>query len=98
MTGPYTETLLLGSLVLLLAIAVVGGWIAYRAGVAYRARRTRPMLFLGAGLFVIAVGTPGLWTATYLVTDNLLWCSLMAFGGLLVGLILVLSSLRTRGV
>lgn len=96
MSADYSGTPFLVSLTLLVAVAVVGGWVAFQAAIAYRERRTRPFLFLGAGLLVIAAGTPGLWMGTYLVTDDLVWCSTMAFAGLLIGLILVLVSLRTQ--
>ena len=57
-----------------------GGSSSHRALVAYRARRSTPMLFLGAGLLMISLGMPALWMGAFLVTQNILWCSLLALG------------------
>lgn len=82
--------------VLLATIAVAGGLVVYRAFVAYRAHPSAPLLYLGAGLFMLAVGMPTLWLSAYMVTDNIFWCSLAALAGILVGFLLLLLSLQTR--
>ncbi|MGI0053635.1 MAG: DUF7521 family protein [Thermoplasmata archaeon] len=81
---------------ILAAIAIAGGWVAYRAWAAYRVRRSTPLLLLGAGLGVIAVGMPLLWVGMFLATDDPLWCSLVAMAGLLVGVVLLAASVVTR--
>lgn len=79
--------------IILVAIGATGGLVAFRAVQAYRSRRTRPLLFLGAGIGVLAVGMPVVWFMAYMVTDDLLWCSLAAAVAILVGFVLVLLSL-----
>lgn len=81
---------------LLGAILVVGGLVVYRTWVACRAHPSTPLLALGAGMFMIAVGMPALWMVGYVATDNILWCSLLALTGILVGFLLVLYSVQTR--
>jgi NAD/NADP transhydrogenase beta subunit len=78
------------------AIAVVGSVVVYRALRAYRARRSTPLLFLGAGLLMISLGMPALWMGAYWLTDNILWCSLLGSIGILAGFVLVLLSIETR--
>lgn len=96
MSLEYGGPLVIGILFVLGAIALVGGRVAIRAAIAYRVRRTRPLFYLGSGLFVISVGMPSVWMAAYLATDNPLWCSLVASGALLGGLVLLLVSMETR--
>jgi hypothetical protein len=76
-------------------IAVVGGLVAYRAFHAARAHPSTSLRFLGAGLFIIAVGMPALWMGAYVATGDLLWCSVAAVAGILVGFVLVLYALQT---
>jgi hypothetical protein len=91
-SGPV-EWLLWG---LLGSIALVGGIVVYRALGAYRSHRSTPLLYLGVGLLMIAVGMPTLWMGTYWLTNNLLWCSLIGSAGILVGFLFVLFSVQTR--
>ncbi|HEV2165664.1 MAG TPA: hypothetical protein VGS23_01595 [Thermoplasmata archaeon] len=88
---------LLGILWVVLAlVALLGGAVAYRAWAAFRARPSTPMLLLGAGLSVLALGMPSLWVVLYLATEDLLWCSLGATTVALGGFALILGSLQTR--
>lgn len=96
MSGGYSGPLLWTLWTVLGAIAVLGGVIAYRALVAFRAHRSTPLLFLGLGLFTISVGMPGLWMGVYFATSNLLWCSLAAAVAIAFGFGLVLVSVQTR--
>jgi hypothetical protein len=96
MSWTHSSTLLWALWGVLAGVVLIGGAVAYRAWAAFRARPSTPLLFLGSGLFVIAVGMPSLWVVMYVATENLLWCSLFAAGGTLVGFLLVLFSLQTR--
>lgn len=81
---------------MLAAIAGIGGLVTYRALSAYRSHRSRPLLFLGTGLFLIAVGMPVLWMGAYVLTENLVWCSLIAGGAIFLGFAFILSSVQIR--
>lgn len=96
MSWGYDGTILWVLWAMLGGIVLVGGLVAYRALVAARTRPSTPMVLLASGLLMISIGMPALWMVAYVATDNILWCSLVAVAGILVGFVLVLLSLETR--
>ncbi|MDE1819331.1 MAG: hypothetical protein KGJ23_03305 [Euryarchaeota archaeon] len=82
--------------VLFVALAALGGFLVVRAVVAYRSRHSRPMLLLGLGLAVMAIGTPLAWTTMYFATGDLFWCTAISSGASLAGVSLLVASVEMR--
>ncbi len=77
--------------------AVVGALLVRRAFLAFRTDRSAPMLLLSSGLLLLILGAPLSWTLTYVVSDNMFYCTMTsslagAFGALLL---LVSTQVRT---
>ena len=90
--GSYeTGTFILWGVVL--AIGAVLAWMTLRAGVR---EPSRPILALGGGLLVVGVAAPIFWMASYVMTDDLEFCSFGTTAVLAIGFLLILYSVRMR--
>lgn len=78
---------------------VVAGIGALLAGLTLRAgarESSRPLLALGGGLLLVGVAAPVFWMATYVMTDDLEFCSFGTAALIAAGFVVMLYSIRTR--
>jgi hypothetical protein len=90
--GHYFETMV----VLWTVVAVLGGLVAAYAFLAWRSRRSPPMLALGLGLLLLSVGPALEWVGMYLYSDDLYATSMGCAVVLAAGFACLLVAARSR--
>lgn len=92
MSGWYFEDMVL----LWIVVAVLGGVVAAYALLAWRSRRSPPMLALAIGLLLLSVGPALEWVVFYLYSDNLYATSMGCAVVLAAGFVCLLVAVRAR--
>ena len=83
-------------IVMWLALAVVGGVVAFYAIKSYRSTRAPSMAVFAGGLVVLSVGSSASWFMMWFSGYNMVWCGAIAVGTATIGFGAILLGLRSR--